>query len=164
MPRKYSRRFPTFDQRFWSKVNQTEDCWLWTASVRPKGYGQIKTEGGNPRPAHVVAFEMRFGPVPNGHLVCHTCDVHPCVRNDGELSFYEVGGLHLPCYGHLWLGTPKLNSLDMVLKGRQSHGPAHRLRTSAGLPVGDAYWTPARLRMLTARGYCRRQAHAASGP
>lgn len=28
-------------ERFWSKVNKTVDCWLWTASTTRGGYGQF---------------------------------------------------------------------------------------------------------------------------
>lgn len=146
MPKKYSRRYPAFEQRFWSKVTKAADCWLWTASANTRGYGQIQVGDGKPRRAHRLAFEMRFGPIPAGRQVCHTCDTRLCVRND-DAGLYELNGLLLPRYGHLYLGSPELNSADMVLKQRQSRGPEHKRRTTSGLPAGDAYWTLARLKL-----------------
>lgn len=37
----------TLEARFWSKVNRLADdeCWLWTASVDTRGYGQINCDG-----------------------------------------------------------------------------------------------------------------------
>lgn len=28
-------------ERFWSKVDKTDDCWLWTAATNRRGYGQF---------------------------------------------------------------------------------------------------------------------------
>lgn len=94
-------------ERFWEKVEKTEGCWLWTASTR-NGYGQIALGGrGNPvLYAHRVSYEMHHGPIPDGLVVMHTCDVRSCVRPD-----------------HLTVGTQAENLADMVAKGRSYRGP-----------------------------------------
>ena len=66
-----------FAERFWEKVDKTGDCWLWTASTT-RGYGQFYVRGRpSPGRAHVIAYELEVGPVPDGleldHL-CHTRD------------------------------------------------------------------------------------------
>ena len=79
-----------------------EECWLWTASKYPAGYGQIRV-GGNMQGAHRVSYELYIGPIPEGLFVLHRCDVRPCVN-----------------HGHLFLGTNADNVADMYLKGRQA--------------------------------------------
>lgn len=66
---------------------------------------------------------MRFGPIPKGMVVCHTCDNRPCVRND-EPGIYVIRGIARPRYGHLWLGTDADNLADMADKGRNAKGAA----------------------------------------
>jgi hypothetical protein len=61
--------------RFWSKVNQTEDCWLWTAGKNNQGYGHFGAT-----PAHRVAYEWLVGPIPKGAHLDHLCRVKECVN------------------------------------------------------------------------------------
>jgi hypothetical protein len=97
----------TLPARFWAKVNKDGPvmrpglgpCWVWTGA-KSKGYGQI-----DKRPAHVVSLEFDGRPVPKGQQGCHHCDNHPCVRPD-----------------HLFVGTPKQNTRDMIAKRRNVTG------------------------------------------
>lgn len=68
--------------RFWSKVNKTETCWLWTAAiVQSTGYGRIGTGGRHHmNSAHRVAYEMMVGPIPKGLQIDHLCRVRHCVN------------------------------------------------------------------------------------
>lgn len=72
--------------RFWSKVQKTDDCWVWTASLDGCGYGQfaMKSEDGKWRPkkAHRLAYEAVVGPIPDGLEPDHTCGNPACVRPD----------------------------------------------------------------------------------
>lgn len=54
------------------------DCRLWLGSKTSDGYGRISV-GGRDRLAHVVAFERRLGPVPQGLVLDHTCRVRHCI-------------------------------------------------------------------------------------
>ena len=91
-------------KRFWSKVDKSGECWLWTASRKPNGYGQF-TKKPLVFYAHRVAYEATYGPIPDGLNVCHRCDNPPCVRPD-----------------HLFIGTPLQNAQDKVAKGRGGNG------------------------------------------
>lgn len=86
--------------RFWAKVQKDEGCWLWTAHRNHRGYGIFNLNGRTSR-AHRVAYTLTKGPIPDGAIVCHTCDNPPCCNPD-----------------HLWLGTLADNNRDKTCKGR----------------------------------------------
>ena len=71
----------TVEDRFWSKVDKTEDCWLWTAGKNKKGYGLFGLDG-KTRKAHRVSYSWANGPIPVGLDLDHTCYVHACVNPD----------------------------------------------------------------------------------
>lgn len=95
----------SFHERFWSKVNKTEHCWLWTAHKNRLGYGTYMVNSKRRSYlAHRFSWEINFGSIPNGLCVLHKCDVRSCVNPD-----------------HLFVGTQKDNILDMVNKKRNTH-------------------------------------------
>ena len=88
--------------RFWSKVNKTETCWLWTAAKTGKGYGCFYAEGRNNNRAHRWIIQTRLKrKLRPDEFVCHKCDVPLCVRP-----------------GHLFISDNSGNQQDMVRKGK----------------------------------------------
>lgn len=66
-------------ERFWEKVDQSGDCWLWTGTITQKGYGQFWA-GDKMVYAHRYAYELREQ-IPVGEQLDHrhTCPKH-CVN------------------------------------------------------------------------------------
>ena len=67
------------EERFWSKVDKSGDCWLWTGALGRGGYGHFYWQGTNKR-AHRVAYKFAVGPIPEGLYLDHLCRVRNCVN------------------------------------------------------------------------------------
>lgn len=93
--------------RFWRYVLDPSACWEWRGARNPAGYGTV-SDGGRKRLASRAAWELRFGPIPEGLHVLHRCDNPPCVNPD-----------------HLFLGTDLDNAKDREAKNRTSRGVRH---------------------------------------
>jgi HNH endonuclease len=78
-------------------------CIEWTGCRTTSGYGRI-TIGYITKRVHRVSYEFSIGPIPSDMCVLHRCDNPPCLNPD-----------------HLFLGTNKENTHDMLAKGR--HNP-----------------------------------------
>jgi hypothetical protein len=116
--RTYTRS--TAAERFWTHVEKSGGCWLWTGSKNVQGYGTFYT-GGEPNRelAHRFAYRIVVGAIPPGMAVCHRCDVPACIRPD-----------------HLFLGSMADNVRDMKGKGRHwsatgSYSPPRRGRAAS---------------------------------
>jgi hypothetical protein len=80
-------------------------CHIWTGSLTPRGYGKLSFDNATLL-AHRVSWEVSNNTrVPDGMYVCHRCDVPSCINPD-----------------HLFVGTARQNSADMVSKGRSCRG------------------------------------------
>ncbi len=67
------------NQRFWSKVSKTKDCWEWVAELSPQGYGDFKVNG-KTTGAHRVSYEIHNGKIPVGLELDHLCRNRACVN------------------------------------------------------------------------------------
>ena len=83
-------------EHFWSSVEKSDGCWLWTGCRDKKGYGRIMLDGHSER-AYRHAWRLTHGAIPDGLFVLHKCDNPPCVRPD-----------------HLYVGTKGDNLRDRI--------------------------------------------------
>lgn len=81
-------------KRFWNKVDKTDFCWNWVGGSRGNGYGCIKINK-KTIDTHRFSWELHFGTIPEGMLVCHKCDNKRCVNPE-----------------HLYLADYKTNNRD----------------------------------------------------
>lgn len=94
-------RGETEAQRFANKVDKTDTCWLWTASlVGHMGYGHFWFRD-RLHLAHRASWIMHRGPIPPGAWVLHHCDTPACVNPD-----------------HLYVGDALANARDKRERGR----------------------------------------------
>ncbi len=104
----YPGRAAQWQHRFWRDVRKDGPlvkadlgaCWAWVGRVGGNGYGRTCING-KWIPAHRVSYELAYGSIPSGLLVCHKCDNPLCVRPE-----------------HFFLGTVADNVQDMWKKGR----------------------------------------------
>jgi predicted DNA-binding protein (UPF0251 family) len=109
------------EERFWSKVDQSGDCWEWTGATVSYGYGVIKMpRNGRMWRAHRVAWLLTVGD-PGDRLVLHRCDNPPCVRPD-----------------HLFLGDHRANTRDAMTKVRLRTHPENLVPGYRG-PKGEKH-------------------------
>lgn len=133
----WSNRHERAGDPIWRRVERGEHCWLWQGPRDGSGYGSAKIHGRQHR-VHRVCWEQATGlPIPAGMMVCHTCDIPICVRND-DAGIYEVEGVEYERRGHLWLGTNDANMADMRLKGRARSRPRIERVPGPWRAYGDA--------------------------
>jgi transposase-like protein len=88
-------------ETFWTFVDKSGQCWLWTGATNGDGRGRIRFDG-RMQYAYRVAWELTHGaPIPADREACHTCDNPICVN---------------PV--HIFSGTRLDNMQDAAAKGR----------------------------------------------
>lgn len=102
----------TLEDRFWSKVDKSGECWEWMASKRPEGYGWFRL-GGRMHSAHRISLMLQGIDLSKSICVLHHCDNPSCVRPS-----------------HLFLGDRADNAKDRNNKNRQSKGIKHSMACS----------------------------------
>jgi len=90
--------------RFLSKVEKTENCWIWVGGKHRFGYGIFHFDG-KCSTAHKFSYIYFNGEVENNLFVCHKCDNPTCVNPN-----------------HLFLGTIQENNADCKNKNRHIKG------------------------------------------
>lgn len=90
-------------------------CWEWAGFRHKQGYGRLRVLG-KLTLAHVLAYKIWRGDVPDGMKVRHTCDNPPCINPE-----------------HLLLGTQADNVQDMVSRGRARNAKTGRLDGDANV-------------------------------
>ncbi len=87
-------------------IRNSQGCWDWKGYKNKQGYGNISFEAkGKLIGAHRASWLIHKGPIPKGMWVLHACDWPPCSKITESES-------------HLFLGDAKINSMDMMTKGR----------------------------------------------
>ena len=118
---------------FWRRVDASDGpdaCWPWTRSRFDAGYGCVWADG-RAQKAHRIAWRFVHGPIPEGARILHRCDNPPCCNPN-----------------HLFAGSMRDNTLDMVAKGRHG-GTVRRKLTEAQIPgIRERYAAGATLKQL----------------
>lgn len=106
-------RHKTWQEYLWEKVDKNGPvvvpalgkCWIWTGLLYQQGYGQFTTRQITEHKAHRAVWLAVHGELSSTICVLHKCDNPSCVNPN-----------------HLFLGTHKDNSDDMIHKGRGCRG------------------------------------------
>lgn len=95
---------------FWSQIQmgKSNECWIWIGYKNSENYGVIKINGLDYR-ANRVSWTIQNGKIPDGKLICHTCDNPPCCNPN-----------------HLKAETQKWNMQDRESKGRSNRATCER--------------------------------------
>jgi len=76
-----SPRWAPLEDRLFSRVDKSGECWLWTGAKNNHGYGSIFANGKQSL-VHRVSYEMAKGPIPAGMVIDHTCHEPACLKPD----------------------------------------------------------------------------------
>jgi hypothetical protein len=126
-------------RRFWSKVEKSPTCWLWTAGRFRDGAGAFGV-GGRAVHAHYWAYEHRVGPIPAGLELGHVCRVQLCVRP-----------AHLKPVTHRVNASRAVVARRRAAHEREADTAAHCLARlpDAGTPLGSAVESDDGARVVT---------------
>jgi HNH endonuclease len=116
------RRSP--NEVFWERVpvGEPDQCWLWSGVTFTTGYGCFRI-GRQMVSAHRFSWALHNGPIPEGMLIRHKCDVPACVNP-----------------GHLLVGTRLDNARDAIERNRYPRGLTHGRSTHPeNFPKGNLH-------------------------
>lgn len=66
--------------RFMTKIDKQEDCWIWTAAANNMGYGVVNMYPLGNKLAHRAVYELLKGKIPEGLVLDHLCKTPRCVN------------------------------------------------------------------------------------
>lgn len=84
------------------EIDSEKGCWNWKGCLTAYGYPQANRNG-KVYLLHRKFFEKSRGEIPKDKCICHTCDNRKCVNPY-----------------HMFIGTKKENTQDMLNKGRKN--------------------------------------------
>lgn len=141
----YNPRKVSEQDRFWSKVTKSTDgsCWEWSAGKTTAGYGLHTLTKKTRVYAHRRAYELRFGEIPDGLVIDHTCWNKSCVNpshlravpQSGNLQNYSgqktnntsgVRGVWWDKRRNLWNAEGSVNGVKHYVGGFQDIKEAER--------------------------------------
>ena len=103
------------------EIDPQTSCWNWMGGMFSDGYGCMYYQGKTWR-VHRLSWQLLHGDIPEGKYVCHHCDNKKCINP-----------------GHLFLGSAKDNTLDMIHKGR--HVPYRKLTLEQAIEIKNMLGT-----------------------
>jgi len=116
----------SLESKFWSFVDKKgeDDCWEWQGNILEQGYGRMYHHSTKEPKAHRLSYMINIGEIPEGALICHTCDNKSCVNPK-----------------HLYAGSNQDNMDDLckagTLKGEKN--PASKLTIFEILRIRRTY-------------------------
>jgi hypothetical protein len=136
---------PPTEAEFWARAEPDGECLIWTRSKIAKGYGRVRMLG--EVAAHRVAYRLAHGDIPEGMLVCHTCDRPDCIQP-----------------AHLFVGDQGDNMRDMSSKGRAANQQRSHCVAGHEFSAENTYVDPRGARYcLTCRRRRDRERYARQG-
>jgi hypothetical protein len=104
---------------YYTKPDPLSGCHIWHGYLTASGYGRVHYQS-RLWLAHRLAWTLNHGPIPNGMILCHRCNVKRCVNPD-----------------HLVLGTRADNNADTKAAASDSPTPGQqpRRRTQPSIPA-----------------------------
>lgn len=91
------------EQRVWAKIAQGPDCWTWMGAHNSRRRAVISVDRKLCYVARLLLSWQLGRELTKGEYACHTCDNPPCVNP-----------------AHLFAGTARANTHDMIEKGRSN--------------------------------------------
>ena len=129
----------SLDARFWEKVRKDAEHWIWVGATSNGRYGFIGVDGKNHQ-VNRVAYELTYGPIPDGVAVVRQCGAVLCVRPDHlSAKVHGQAGASLEdrfwarvkraagCW--FWQGSRNATDYGLIYPGRKSKRSllAHRV-------------------------------------
>lgn len=119
VPKRSKKVQESIEEAYLRRVVKKEGCWGWNGVIKDSGYAKGMNNG-EWYLAHRVSYEMHVGPIPNGMMVCHTCDNPECSNP-----------------AHLFVGTMKDNMQDAARKGRCKNQNTGKTVCKRGHPLTE---------------------------